>query len=183
MQFHVATQRSNWSVKWNCHGVSLRISISEKVKSTGVSPLSASIRPLKWKQPPSLRWKYRISSRTMKSLSCSCYTLVCWCMFSNLEDIWSTAWWIIYTVYSAATPSHVPCSWCLGAMRCSLWYGGAPSHPPPAHMVDRPCPQGVGRLVLFIATLSPSSSPPDTARPRGLTVFCPASEEAFSAPI
>lgn len=31
MQFHVATWRSNWSVKVNCYGVGLRISISEKL--------------------------------------------------------------------------------------------------------------------------------------------------------
>lgn len=31
MQFHVATRRGNWSVKLNCYGVGLRISMSEKL--------------------------------------------------------------------------------------------------------------------------------------------------------
>ncbi|TKS75870.1 Calmodulin-2 B [Collichthys lucidus] len=32
-------------------------------------------------------------------------------------------------------------SYTRGAIKCSLWGGGVPSHlPPPGHMVDRPCP-------------------------------------------
>lgn len=51
-----------------------------------------------------------------------------------------------------------------------------------SHMVVRPC-----RRVLDVQRClhSPSSSPPDTTRPRGFAAFCPKlkREEPFSAPI
>lgn len=130
------------------------LSASLKSWTPAAMPLYTSIQPWKWKQPPPLRWKYRISRPTMlRSYQIPVTLLFADACLVNLKDIWSTA---MNNLYTSAIPSHVPRSQCLGAIKCCLWCGGVPSHlPSPGHMVDQPCPQGVGRLVLFTPTLFP----------------------------